>query len=160
MTDETQMNRCVTDIERIYKLLHTVRDAGDTEVTREMKKKLSGVINQYDEYLQQQTQVNQSPPDTLTLGTLHDARRKLGYYSGYKVTIILPASVTWRDRVMTMHVNRLDDQIEIHLMKPLHAHAYSYEPYDPSSPLTLDESVTALRLIAHRVCGTVYEVYE
>lgn len=115
-------------------------------------------MKQYDAYVQQQTQVNQSPTDTLTLGTLHDARRKLGYCSGYKATIFLPASVTWRDRVMTMHVNRLDDQIEIHLMKPLHAHAYSY---DPSSPMTLhDESVMALRLIAHRVCGTVYEVHE
>lgn len=156
MTDDTQINRCVTDIQRTYKLLNTVRDAGDTEATRQMKKKFSGVMKPYDESVQQQTQVNQSPPDTLTLGTLHEARRKLGYCSGYKATIILPASVTWRDRVMTMHVNRLDDQIEIHLMKPLQAHAYSY---DPSSPIT-DESVTALRLIAHRVCGTVYEVHE
>lgn len=156
MTDDTQINRCVTDIQRTYKLLNTVRDAGDTEATRQMKKKFSGVMKPYDESVQQQTQVYQSLTDTLTLGTLHEARRKLGYCSGYKATIILPASVTWHDRVMTLHVNRLDDQIEIHLMKPLQAHAYSY---DPSSPIT-DESVTALRLIAHRVCGTVYEVHE
>lgn len=135
------------------------------QITREMLEK--GVLtekqwrqhfdkllsDQYDhELLRQQKQAFRG--SSLTMETIKQAQHKLNPRRRmYKITVILPPTVTWRDRLMTMEVSQLEQTFRYSLMKPLDYHAWTPER------LATDEKVDVLSLQARRIVGTVYKTY-
>lgn len=107
----------------------------------------------YDhELLRQQKQAFRG--SSLTMENIKQAQRKLDARRRmYTITVILPPTVTWRDRLMTMEVSQLEQTFRYSLMKPLDYHSWTPER------LATDEKVDVLSLQARRIVGTVYKTY-
>lgn len=104
------------------------------------------------ELLKQQKQAFRG--SSLTMETIKQAQHKLNPRRRmYTITVILPPTVTWRDRLMTMEVSQLEQTFRYSLMKPLDYHAWTPER------LATDEKVDVLSLQARRIVGTVYKTY-
>lgn len=135
------------------------------KITREMLEK--GVLTEkqwrkhfdkilsdhYDhELLRQQKQAFTS--SSLTMENIKQAQRKLdAQRKMYKITVILPPTVTWRNRLMTMQVSKLDSTFRYSMMKPVDYHSWTPDRLD------MQEKVEVLNLQARRIAGTVYKTY-
>lgn len=104
------------------------------------------------ELLKQQKEAFTS--SSLTMENIKQAQRKLDARRRmYKITVILPPTVTWRDRLMTMKVSQLEQTFRYSLMKPVDYHSWTPER------LAIDEKVDVLSFLARRIVGTVYKTY-
>jgi hypothetical protein len=107
----------------------------------------------YDyELLKQQKQA--FTRSSLTIENIKESQRKLeARRKMYKITVILPPTVTWRDRLMTMEVSQLEQTFRYSMMKPIDYHSWTPER------LGMQEPVEVLNLQARRIAGTVYTTY-
>ena len=104
------------------------------------------------ELLRQQKQAFKG--SSLTMENIKQAQRKLDARRRmYTITVILPPTVTWRDRLMTMQVSKLDSTFRYSMMKPVDYHSWTPDRLD------MQEKVEVLNLQARRIAGTVYKTY-
>lgn len=121
---------------------------------KEYKKFIDKWMSDHHDYelLKQQKQAFTS--SSLTIENIKESQRKLeARKKWYTITVILPPTVTWRDRLMTMQVSKLDSTFRYSMMKPVDYHSWTPDRLD------MQEKVEVLNLQARRIVGTVYKTY-